>query len=161
MNITDINQALSSAVCSVRAKARERSSASRADVRIDADLGKVPLIFAHEAELRRALANIIRPMQALADDGAMLVRTRTEKDSVVVEMFASCLATNSESWQESFFSPFPPNDLSRDDFGVFMARLVIARHGGSVEIQNQARYAVVLIRLPAIDGKQTQETAGA
>ena len=148
MDVININDVISSIAGLIQDEASERSELNQTGVLLNTQLGKVPHVFAQTADLRQALTTILNAM--LPDGTAPItVRTLTDKQSALVEI--SGIGVDNEALKKSFGLPFSMKDLSNADLDLVMARLIISRHGGSIEIQSQAQSATLLIRLPGID----------
>jgi hypothetical protein len=149
MDIIDLNDLISGIVYSIQDNASGPAALNRTAVRLDTRLGKVPHVFAQTADLRQALACILNAMLPAARPAPITIRTLTDKESALVEI--SGISLDNEALKKSFGQPFSMKDLSHSDLELVMARLVVSRHGGSIEIQNGAESAKLLIRLPGIE----------
>jgi light-regulated signal transduction histidine kinase (bacteriophytochrome) len=148
MDVININDVISSIACLIQDNASGHSGSKQAPVCLNTQFGEVPHVFAQATDLKQALTAIVNAMLPAARTAPITVRTLTDKQSALVEI--SGIGVDNEAINKSFGLPFSMKDLSNADLDLVMARLVISRHGGSIEIQNQAQSTTLLIRLPGI-----------
>ena len=123
----------------------------------------VPRVYASATALRTAIMNIvINARQALIDGGEVTIRTDTDGDNVIIQVQDNGVGISPELMGrigEPFFTTKGENGSG---LGLSVARKVIGRHNGSLEIASEVGVGTtVTISLPVADEAAIEAAARA
>lgn len=117
-----------------------RDRAQRANVRIERDLERMPSLYADAEQLRKVLANLI--------GNALDAHAQRPREGAFVRISAGQNLAGDELWirvrdngpglgpkaRQQAFQPFFTDKPGGTGLGLALARKVLARHGGSIEL---------------------------
>ncbi|MFO0750190.1 MAG: ATP-binding protein [Myxococcota bacterium] len=152
MEPADLNQSVQRALTQLR---DELVSVAE----VECDMGELPLVCCHIAELDRALAHLVsNAAHAVADavqtsggKGRVTVRTRADGDDAVITVSDSGVGIPDELRERVFEPFFTTKDVGKGTgLGLGAARTIIVdRHGGSLTFESGVgRGTTFLVRLP-------------
>lgn len=146
----DVNEAVTQAIVLSQPKWKDQMMASGATVVVDTELRDVPAIRGSESDLREALINLIfNAVDAMPQGGKLAVATRTEGDSLVIEVRDTGHGMTEEVRQHCFEPFFTTKGERGTGLGLAIVYGIVQRHGGSIDTQSQVgKGTVVVIRLP-------------
>jgi signal transduction histidine kinase len=123
------------------------------DVRVQRDYaGGVPAIDAYAGELNQVWTNLVaNAVDAMDGQGDLRISTRLDDGEVVVEVADSGPGMAPDVAERAFDAFFTTKDVGRGTgLGLDIARrIVVERHGGSIEIESPGVGTVLRVRLPA------------
>lgn len=101
-------------------------------------------------EIRQVLINLIfNAAEAMPEGGRVTLKALTRDKSLVIEVSDSGIGMNTDQLQHCF-DPFYTSKQEGTGLGLSACQSVVARHGGSVEVESQpGRGTTVRIILPA------------
>ncbi|WP_330473137.1 sensor histidine kinase [Terrabacter sp. C0L_2] len=111
----------------------------------------VPLVDGMPGELNQVWTNLVdNAVDAMDGVGTLTVSTRRDGDSVVVEVGDTGAGMSPEVQQRAFEAFYTTKDVGRGTgLGLDIAhRIVVERHGGSVEIESRPGDTRLRVRLP-------------
>jgi signal transduction histidine kinase len=111
----------------------------------------VPLVDGMPGELNQVWTNLVdNAVDAMDGVGTLTVTTRRDGDSVVVEVGDTGAGMSPEVQQRAFEAFYTTKDVGRGTgLGLDIAhRIVVERHGGSVEIDSRPGDTRLRVRLP-------------
>ena len=114
----------------------------------------VPLVDGMPGELNQVWTNLVdNAVDAMEGVGTLTVTTRRDGDAVVVEVGDTGPGMSPEVQQRAFEAFYTTKDVGRGTgLGLDIAhRIVVERHGGSVEIESRPGDTRLRVRLP-VDG---------
>jgi signal transduction histidine kinase len=114
----------------------------------------VPLVDGMPGELNQVWTNLVdNAVDAMDGVGTLTVTTRRDGDAVVVEVGDTGAGMPPEVQQRAFEPFFTTKEVGRGTgLGLDIAhRIVVERHGGSVEIESRPGDTRLRVRLP-VDG---------
>jgi PAS domain S-box-containing protein len=146
----DVNEAVTQAITMSQPKWKDQTMASGAPVVLDSKLQEIPAIRGNESEIREALMNLLfNAVDAMPEGGTLTVVTRTQDDSIIIEVRDTGKGMTEEV-QQRCFEPFYTTKGERGTgLGLAIVYGIVQRHGGSIDIQSEVgQGTVVIIRLP-------------
>ncbi|MDQ1726345.1 MAG: hypothetical protein QOK14_390 [Frankiaceae bacterium] len=111
----------------------------------------VPKIDAYPGELNQVWTNLIdNAVDAMEGNGTLLVRTRSDGETVVVEIGDTGPGMSPEVQARAFDAFFSTKEVGKGTgLGLDIAsRIVVDRHGGSIEIESAPGRTVLRVSLP-------------
>jgi signal transduction histidine kinase len=122
------------------------------DIAVERDFGaEVGPIEAYAGELNQVWTNLIdNAIDAMDGDGTLRVSTRNAEDAVVVEIADSGPGMPPEVAAHAFEAFYTTKDVGKGTgLGLDIARrIVVERHGGTINIDSEPGATVLRIRLP-------------
>jgi signal transduction histidine kinase len=114
------------------------------------ELGDVRSVVGSSAELREVLMNLVfNAIQALEDHGTILVRTSDEDGKVCIAVSDDGVGMRPEVRERVLDPFFTTKGASGTGLGLSVAYGLVARHGGSLEIESEeGRGTTMTVRLP-------------
>jgi signal transduction histidine kinase len=115
----------------------------------------VPRIHAYPGELNQVWTNLIdNALDSMGDTGTLRLVTRLDHNQVVVEVADTGEGMPPEVSARAFDAFFTTKDVGRGTgLGLDIARrIVVDRHGGTIEIESQPGSTVLRVGLPSGDG---------
>ncbi|WP_256795208.1 ATP-binding protein [Terrabacter sp. Ter38] len=113
--------------------------------------GDVPLVDGMPGELNQVWTNLVdNAVDAMGGVGTLTVTTRLDGESVVVEVGDTGAGMSPEVQQRAFEPFYTTKDVGRGTgLGLDIAhRIVVDRHGGSIEIESRPGDTRMRVRLP-------------
>ena len=120
-------------------------------VQIDVDLeDDLPLVDGDERSLRRVLSNLVKnAIEAQPNGGVILFRTHSNAASVYLEVRDEGPGIPEDVRARVFEAGFSTKSRG-SGVGLFLARAVVERHGGRIEIESATGLGtVVRVEIPA------------
>jgi signal transduction histidine kinase len=116
--------------------------------RYDAD---VPRIEGYSGELNQVWTNLIdNAVDAMSGSGTLTLATRSDGDHIVVEIYDTGSGIPPEVAARAFEAFYTTKDVGKGTgLGLDIARrIVVERHGGTIDIDSRPGDTVLRIRLP-------------
>jgi signal transduction histidine kinase len=124
----------------------------RPNVTVVRDWGSdVPLVDGMPGELNQVWTNLVdNAVDAMDGNGTLTVRTRRDGDGVLVEVRDTGSGMSAEARQRAFEPFFTTKEVGRGTgLGLDVAhRIVVDRHGGSIEVESRPGDTRFRVRLP-------------
>ena len=148
----DVNETIAQAIVLTQPKWKDQMMASGATVVIDTDLRDVPAIRGSESDLREVLINVLfNSVDAMPRGGTITVATRTEADSIILEVRDTGGGMTEEVRQRCFEPFFTTKGERGTGLGMAIVYGIVQRHGGSISIESEVgKGTIVVIRLPVL-----------
>lgn len=120
-------------------------------IQLDPAIPRIPL---HVDSLKQALLNLIRnAQQAMDDGGELMLRTRRDGDSAVLDVIDTGAGMAPEV-RARIFEPYYSTRPRGTGFGLPTTRRIIEAHGGTIDVQSTpGKGSQFTIRLPLSNGK--------
>ena len=125
-------------------------------VEVERDYTDVPQIEAYAGELNQVWANLIdNAVDAMAGSGRLRISTRADGDHVLVELADTGPGMPEDVAARAFEAFFTTKDVGKGTgLGLDIARrIVVERHGGSIEYLREGGESVFRVRLP-VEGRE-------
>ena len=145
MQRIDVTEGLESTLVMLGHRLREGG------ITVERDYATVPEVEAFPGELNQVWTNLIdNAADAMAGGGTLRVRTRSEADSVVVEIGDTGPGMPPEVAQRAFEAFFTTKEVGKGTgLGLDIARrIVVQRHGGAIDIDSEPGNTVMRVTLP-------------
>ncbi len=123
----------------------------RGQVTVVRDYADVPAIAAYPGELNQVWTNLVdNAVDAMSGAGTLRIGTRLDEDHVVVEVEDTGPGIAPEVQARVFEAFFTTKDVGKGTgLGLDIAkRIVVERHGGSIEVESRPGRTVMTVRLP-------------
>jgi signal transduction histidine kinase/CheY-like chemotaxis protein len=146
----DVNQVVCDAVEMTQTRWRDESQSQGLEVRVVTELGAVPPVEGHPAELRQVLTNLVlNAVDALPRGGTITVSTRTAAGAVEVAVVDTGVGMSDEVRRRIFEPFFTTKGPKGTGLGLAMVYGIVARHGGEVLVDSrEGAGSTFTIRLP-------------
>jgi signal transduction histidine kinase len=111
----------------------------------------VPFVDGMPGELNQVWTNLVdNAVDAMDGSGTLTVRTRLDGDAVLVEVGDTGAGLSPEAQQRAFEAFYTTKDVgSGMGLGLDIARrIVVERHGGTIEVESQPGDTRFRVRLP-------------
>ena len=148
----DLNETIAQAIVLTQPKWKDQMMASGAMVVINTDLRDVPPIRGSESDLREVFINLLfNSVDSMPQGGTITVATRSEADSIVIEVRDTGRGMT-EGVRQHCFEPFFTTKGERGTgLGLAIVYGMVQRHGGTIDIQSEeGKGTVVVIHLPVL-----------
>jgi GAF domain-containing protein len=151
----DVNQVVRDAVEMTQTRWRDQAQSQGLEVRVAAELGPVPPVDGHPAELRQVLTNLIlNAVDALPRGGTITVATRMAAGAVEVAVADTGVGMSDEVRRRIFEPFFTTKGPKGTGLGLAMVYGIVARHGGEVGVDShEGAGSTFTIRLPLGAGR--------
>lgn len=162
----DMNQLVHQAISLTQPRWKDQPLASGITIHIHTDLQDIPSVAANDADVREVLTNLIfNAVDAMPEGGTLTIRTRPERESVVVEVSDTGVGMT-EDVRHRCLEPFFSTKGERGTgLGLAMVYGIIRRHHGTLDLDSEpGRGTTVVFRLPVATGQhgeRRQEAAEA
>jgi signal transduction histidine kinase/DNA-binding response OmpR family regulator len=145
----DINAAIKDAVEITRPKWKQEAGARGRHIEMKVDLGDVPEVTGNVYELTQVVENLIfNAVDAMPNGGHISFATRTENDSVSVEVSDTGTGMD-ETTRNRLFEPFFTTKEIGQGLGTSIVYGIIARHRGTIDVRSAPGQGTrFMIRLP-------------
>ncbi|TQM58241.1 sensor histidine kinase [Humibacillus xanthopallidus] len=123
----------------------------RGGVVVERDLADIPSIAAYEGELNQVWTNLIdNAVDAMDGAGTLRVSTRQDGDAVVIEVADTGEGMPPEVVERAFEAFYTTKPVGKGTgLGLDIARrIVVDRHGGTIEVDSEPGRTVLRVRLP-------------
>lgn len=162
----EINQLVHQAISLTQPRWKDQSFASGITIHIETDLQRIPLAAANDAEVREVLTNLIlNAVDAMPQGGTLTIRTRPEREAVVVEVSDTGVGMTEDVRDRCLEPFFSTKGEHGTGLGLAMVYGIIRRLNGTLDLDSEpGRGTTVVIRLPVATGQpdgRSQETADA
>ena len=120
------------------------------------EYGDVPAIDAYAGELNQVWTNLVdNAVDAMAGSGTLTLRTRSLADKVVVEIADTGHGMSAETAAHAFEAFYTTKEVGKGTgLGLDIARrIVVQRHGGSIDIDSEPGSTRVRVTLPSRPGR--------
>jgi GAF domain-containing protein/ActR/RegA family two-component response regulator len=146
----DVNQVVRDAVEMTQTRWRDQTQSQGLEVRVVTELGEVPPVDGHPAELRQVLTNLVlNAIDALPRGGTITVATRTATGAVEVAVADTGVGMPDEVRRRIFEPFFTTKGPKGTGLGLAMVYGIVARHGGEVLVDSrEGAGSTLTIRLP-------------
>ena len=120
-------------------KVLEELSVQMGRISLEKDYGKLPKVKGDELQLRQAFTNVIlNAIQAIEGEGKITVKTRAERDAVVVTISDTGRGIPEEHLSRIFEPFFTTKELGKGTgLGLAIVHGIIERHGGKIEVESE------------------------
>jgi putative PEP-CTERM system histidine kinase len=126
---SDLNQIVRSVADSLNAGIQEH---------LELELRDLPPVIVDSEELRRVILNLlINAREAIAEDGAMIVRTIALGDKVEVSVEDNGKGMSPEFMEKDLFQPFRTTKSGGLGIGLFQSKKIMEAHRGSIVIESK------------------------
>lgn len=150
--LADINEGLLATLNVLRAEHRHSSS-------IETDLGEIPQVWCNIGKLKQVFANIIlNACQACVESGQIRIRSRAERDNVIVEIEDNGVGIPEEHI-EDIFTPFYTTKPIGEGTGLGLSisyKIIVDEHNGKLEVDSSPDGTTFRISLPIGQGNDSQ-----
>jgi PAS domain S-box-containing protein len=122
------------------------------DIRINTDLGHLPLIQADSGQIKQVIMNILtNSVQSVAKNGEIMVRTVAKEGFVEISISDNGCGIPKENLTKIFDPFFTTKEHGRGTgLGLSISYGIIKRHNGSIEVESETgKGATFTIKLPA------------
>jgi PAS domain S-box-containing protein len=159
----NVNQLVQECVALTQPRWMNETQAKGITIDVRTDLQEVPDIVGNEPELREALANLIfNAVDAMPRGGTMTLRTRWERNQVLIEVADTGTGMTEEVRRRCLEPFFSTKGQRGTGLGLATAYGTISRHRGRIDIQTElGKGTVFLIRLPAQPARPGADAATA
>jgi signal transduction histidine kinase/DNA-binding response OmpR family regulator len=160
----DINAAIKDAVEITRPKWKQEAEAKGRHIEMKTNLGDVPEVTGNVYELTQVMENLVfNAIDAMPKGGTISFTTRTENDSVILEVTDTGTGMD-EMTRKRIFEPFFTTKETGQGLGTSIIYGIIARHRGTIDVRSAPHQGTMFtIRLPRfVPGSfDTKRPAGA
>ena len=120
-------------------KVLEELSVQMGRISLEKDYGKLPKVKGDELQLRQAFTNVIlNAIQAIEGEGKITVKTRAERDAVVVTISDTGRGIPEEHLSRIFEPFFTTKELGKGTgLGLAIVHGIIERHSGKIEVESE------------------------
>jgi putative PEP-CTERM system histidine kinase len=126
---SDLNQIVRSVADSLNAGIQEH---------LKLELGSLPPILVDTEELERVIQNLlINAREAIAEDGAMIVRTVDLGDNVEVSVEDNGKGMSQEFMDKELFQPFHTTKSGGLGIGLFQSKKIVEAHSGTIIVASE------------------------
>jgi PAS domain S-box-containing protein len=134
----DVNHVVRDAIAITRPRWEEKHARGRHPLRLQLELGQVPMISGRPAALTEVMTNLVlNAMDAMPEGGTLTVTTRTGRGGTAVITVRDTGVGMPEATQRRIFEPFfSTKGESGSGLGLSMAYSIVKRHGGEIEVES-------------------------
>jgi signal transduction histidine kinase len=131
-----------------------------AHIKVERQLGQLPLIAGNPAELRELFTNLIfNAVDALPHGGRIFIRSYTESDSAVVKLSDNGVGMDDETRRRCLEPFFTTKGEQGTGLGLSVAHGIVKRHKGTIFIESEPHVGTTIsLRFPATAETSTSET---
>ncbi len=147
----NVNQLVQECVALTQPRWLNEAQASGIPIHVRTELHDVPDIVGNEPELREALTNLIfNAVDAMPHGGTITLRTRWERNQVVIEVADTGTGMTEEVRRRCLEPFFSTKGQRGTGLGLSIAYGTISRHRGRIDIETElGKGTTFFIRLPA------------
>jgi signal transduction histidine kinase len=148
VNVSDL---ILQAVSLTKPKWQMESIAAGTTIRLSVDFGEIPTIDGDPTELREVLTSLIfNPVEAMPHGGSIMLRTRAEGDTVLVQITDTGTGMTEEERQRCLEPFFTTKDHAGTGLGLDRVFGIIQRHLGTIDVESEpGKGTTFTLRLPA------------
>lgn len=152
----DLNAVIRQAVALTEPRWRYAPSSTGTTIRVQTPLGAIPSVIGDGAQLREVFTNLIfNAVEALPRGGIIEIRTRHEEGWVIAQVVDTGVGMDEETRQRCLEPFFTTKGERGSGLGLSIAREILQRHQGSIEVASQVGQGTVFtIRLPGANHRQ-------
>jgi putative PEP-CTERM system histidine kinase len=123
------------------------------DVDLTRELHPLPRVLADRQQIHSVVTNLVlNARDAVGQGGRVHVRTDHQGSRVVLSVADNGCGMTPAFVKESLFRPFQSTKKNGLGIGMFQARLVVERHGGSIQVDSEAgKGSTIRISFPVKD----------
>ncbi|MCP4254311.1 MAG: response regulator [Candidatus Scalindua sp.] len=142
----DLKQLITQAIDSTMSGWKNIAHFSEVEYEIDKNgMKKTPRVFCDPTELREVFVNIItNALDAMPDGGRISFSTWSNEDTVFVKISDTGMGMSEEVKSKMFDLFFTTRRPARTGLGMGVASSIIARHGGTMEVESDERKGTTL-----------------
>ncbi len=132
-------------------------------IRVQKDLGELPLVECHGHQVNQVLMNLlVNAAHAIPGEGTITVRTRTERDRAVLEVEDTGVGIPEENLERIFEPGFTTKGRRVGmGLGLLISRQIVERHGGRISVRSAVgRGSTFTVELPLRLRTETVEAPG-
>lgn len=157
----DINHLIKQVIILTQPKWKTQALAKGINIRVSAEVNRVPFVEGNETELREIFTNFIfNAVDALPKGGEVLFRTSPQAERVLVEIEDTGLGMTEEVMRHCFEPFFTTKGEGGTGLGLAMAYGIIQRHGGKIEVKSEVgRGTTFSVFLQACKGEGSGENS--
>lgn len=127
-------------------------------IRLETRLGQTPDVSIDPEQFRSVLQNlIINGIEAIPDQGNILVETLTENGSALLSVSDTGRGMTSEFIRQCLFHPFQTTKKRGLGIGLYQCRQIVEAHGGTLSAESQeGKGTRMTVKLPGLVGSGQQ-----
>jgi len=134
----NVNDLIQQAVLLTKPKWQTESRAAGTTIRLSVDFGEIPTIDGDPTELREALTSLIfNAIEAMPHGGSIMLRTRAQGDTVVVQITDTGIGMTEEERQRCLEPFFTTKTQPGTGLGLDIVFGIIRRHQGVIDIESE------------------------
>jgi signal transduction histidine kinase len=128
------------------------TAAASAEIELQLELGSVPPVAVHAAELREVLVNLAtNAIEAMPGGGRLTLRSRVQDCEVAIEVADTGVGIERGAQRRMFEPFFTTKGPGRSGLGLSVAFGIVNRYGGEIVVDTEmGRGTTVRILLPAV-----------
>ena len=136
-------------------------TARMAHIEVRVDCGKTEQVSADAEQIRQVLLNLaLNAVQAMPNRGEIVLRSRQERGTVILEVVDQGIGIAPENL-ERIFDPFFTTRAAGTGLGLSIAHQIVEAHGGKITVKNnRERGATFAIILPLIESQPHTSPSG-
>lgn len=136
--LVSIDQILLDASEITRPRWKNCAEASNIHITVDLQIGSNAMVMGDDSELREVLVNMVfNAIDAMPEGGKLTLTTRTEGQSVVIEVIDTGVGMYPEVRSRIFDPFFTTKGKAGIGLGLAVSFGIIRRHGGNIEVESQ------------------------
>ena len=124
-------------------------------IRLETRLGQTPDVIIDPEQFRSVLQNLVlNAIEAIPDQGAILVETLTENGSAILVVSDTGRGISPEFIRQRLFRPFQTTKKRGLGIGLYQCRQIVQQAGGSLAVESQeGKGTRMIVRLPGAPAK--------
>lgn len=136
--LVSVDQILLDASEITRPRWKNCAEASNIHITVDLQVGSNALVMGDDSELREVLVNMVfNAIDAMPEGGTLTLTTRTDRESVVIEVLDTGVGMYPEVRSRIFDPFFTTKGKAGLGLGLAVSFGIIRRHGGNIEVESQ------------------------
>ncbi len=134
----DLNHVVSQVVSLTSPKWKGKSQADGVQIEVITELGQIPLVAGHAAELREVLTNLIfNAVDAMPSGGTISITTQEMHDGVAISVSDTGIGMTEQERERCLEPFFTTKGEHGTGLGLSVVYGIIQRHGGKIEIASE------------------------
>ena len=145
----DVNVAIKDAIEITRPRWKQEAEAKGRHIEMNVEVDDIPEVTGNVHELTQVIENLIfNGIEAMPKGGSMWFATKTEDDTVIIEISDTGIGMD-EKTQHDLFEPFFTTKETGQGLGMSIIYGIIARHRGTIDVRSAPGQGTMFtIRLP-------------
>jgi len=152
-NSLDLNETITDAISITKPRWKEEAAAAGKTIDIQTDLGDIPPVWGHEAEMNEALTNLIfNAVDAIPENGIIHISTYVQDQRVVID-FSDNGEGMAEETEDRCLDPFyTTKTAGGSGLGLAVLQGIVQRHQGNLIVDSKEGQGTTFrIMLPRIE----------